>query len=259
MTEIITDVEILSRPAEPLKFLSTDGVDREEGDSIIKSLIEAMNEYDNLVTLAAPQIGSAKRVFGIRFDDQVKIFIDPIITKKSDYKIAPETCASMPGKEILISRPEEVTVVYYTQDYKYEENKLLGGAARLFDQQCQLLDGVLPSELGLVSDVAEDGSLAELSDDEITELIEFYKDYVKVKLDAINKSIRDDKELIEKYKSLSFAEKVINGQATVVMNENPKTHTKAEATAALSLKRMDNEVKAVQKANLKQFLRRKGK
>lgn len=259
MTEIITDVEILSKSAEPLKFLSADGVDREEGDSIIKSLVEAMNEYNNFVTLAAPQIGIAKRIFGIRFDDQIKIFIDPIITKKSDYKIAPETCASMPGKEILISRPEEITVVYYTQDYKYEENKLLGGAARLFDQQCQLLDGVLPSELGLVSDVAEDGSLSELSDDEITELIEFYKDYVKVKLEAINKSIQDDKELVEKYKSLSFAEKVINGQAAVVMNEDPKKRTKAEATAALSLKRMDNEVKAAQKANLKQFLRRKGK
>ena len=43
------------------------------------------------------------------------------------------------------------------------------------------------------------------------------------------------------------------------MNEDPKKRTKAEATAALSLKRMDNEVKAAQKANLKQFLRRKGK
>jgi hypothetical protein len=29
----------------------------------------------------------------------------------------------MPGKEILITRPEELTVVYYTEDFKYEENK----------------------------------------------------------------------------------------------------------------------------------------
>ena len=39
----------------------------------------------------------------------------------------------MPGKEI-IARPEEITVVYYTDDFKYEENKLVGPAAAIFDQ-----------------------------------------------------------------------------------------------------------------------------
>jgi len=59
-----------------------------------------------------------------------------------------------PGKEFVIGRPEEITVVYYNEDFKYEDNKLMGYAAALFDQQYQLLEGVLPDELGLMSDIA---------------------------------------------------------------------------------------------------------
>lgn len=259
MTEIITDLEILSQPSEPLEFISNDGVHKEEGEEIINKLFTTMNEYPEILALTAPQIGINKRIICIRFEDQLKIFIDPIVTKKADYKIAPETCISMPGKEILITRPEEITVVYYTKDFKYEENKLLGAAARLFDQQCQILDGILPNELGLVSDVELDGSLSDLTEDEISELINFYKEYVRVKLDAINKNIQEDAELTDKYQAMSFAEKVINGKAAVVAKDNQKNHLKAQATAALSLKAADVSNKASQKAALKQFLSRKGK
>ena len=48
----------------------------------------------------------------------------------------------MPGQEILITRPEEITIVYYNDEFKYEENKLLGAAARLFDQSAQLLESL---------------------------------------------------------------------------------------------------------------------
>ena len=50
----------------------------------------------------------------------------PIITKKKGVNIVIETCASMPGKEIVIGRPEEITVVYYSDEFNYEDNKLVG-------------------------------------------------------------------------------------------------------------------------------------
>lgn len=261
MTEIIKNLDTLRQAAEPLKFISEEGLDKTEGDDIIKQLHEAMTEDSNILALAAPQLGINKRIFCIRFDDSIKTFIDPIITKKADYKIAPETFVSMPGKEILISRPEDITVVYHTADYKYEENKLLGAAARLFDQQIQLLDGVLPDDLGLVSDVETDGSLADLTETEIEEIITFYKEYVRVKLEAAQEAIKEDPELESDYKKLHFTEKVINGQAAIVADEKgiKDMQQRAKAKAALKIKKIDDVEKANNKAQLKQFLNRKGK
>lgn len=259
MTEIITDLEVLATPAEPLKFIAEDGLDRTEGDEIVNKLLEVMNKYPEILALNAPQLGINKRIFGIRFNDEIKVFIDPIILKKSNYVIAPETFVSMPGKEILISRPEELTVVYNTAEYKYEENKLLGPAARLFDQQCQALDGVLPDALGLVSDVETDGSLADLSDDEIKELIEFYKQFVQVKTDAIKAKIAEEPELDADYRKLAFSEKVVNGKAAFVTEDKKPTSAAAKKAVMFSGKAAATQEKIARKANLKQFLGRKGK
>lgn len=122
----------------------------------------------------------------------------------------------MPNKEIFTSRPEEISAVYYTEDFKYEDNKLLGLAARLFDQQCQLLDGVTPDELGLVSDIKEDGPLADLTEDEWKELVEIYKQFVKVKSDSLESAIQEDEASAKQYKSLKFTESVVNGRAAIV-------------------------------------------
>lgn len=259
MENIIINLELLRQAAEPLKFISDEGINKEEGNEIIEKLLEVMNSDTSIIALAAPQIGIDKRIFGIRFSDTIKIFIDPIILKKGNYRIAPETFASMPGKEILINRPEELTVVYYTSEFKYEENKLLGPAARLFDQQAQLLDGILPDDLGLVSDVATDGSLADLTEEEIAELVDFYKEYIKVKSEAVKQTITEDPELQAEYNKLAFSEKVVNGKAAVVAEDGSQMKQKAQAKAALKVKKIEQADKAIGKANLKQFLARKGK
>ena len=259
MVEIIKDIEALKEPAKPLEFLTEQGTEKEEGLEIIGKLKEAMEVDSTILALSAPQIGINTRIFCIRFADQIKTFINPIVTKKGKYEIKPETFVSMPGKEILITRPEELTVVYYTEEFKYEENKLLGAAARLFDQHCQLLDGVVPAELGLVSDVETDGSLADLSDEEITQVTEIYKQFIKAKSAALQTEIEKDPDLEKAYKQLKFTEKVITGEALVISDEDEKRHKAANKLATKSMMQQAKLEKAVNNANLKQFLRRKGK
>jgi peptide deformylase len=260
MVEIIKDTEKLTSPATPLQFLTDQGVEKEGGLEIIGKIKEVMDADSTILALAAPQIGIDSRIFCIRFDDQIKTFINPIVTKKSKYEIKPETFASMPGKEILITRPEELTVVYYTDDFKYEENKLLGAAARLFDQHCQLLDGVTPAELGLVSDVETDGSLADLSDEEIAQVTDIYKQFIKAKSAALQSEIEKDPELEKAYKQLKFTEKVITGDALIIESEeDANRHKEANKLANRSVIQAANIEKQQNKANLKQFLRRKGK
>jgi peptide deformylase len=258
--EIIYDIDVLSVPSEPLTFQTDQGAKTEEGEEIISKIKEVMNDHTELLALAAPQIGINKRIFCLRFNDQIKTFINPIVTKKGKYEIKPETFVSMPGKEILTTRPEEMTVVYYTDEFKYEENKLLGSAARLFDQHCQLLDGVTPAELGLVSDVETDGSLADLSEEEITQVIDIYKQFIKAKANALQTEIQQDPELEKAYKQLKFTEKVITGEALVIEDENDrKRHNAANKLATKSMMQAAKLEKAENTANLKQFLRRKGK
>jgi len=253
MKEIITDIEKLAEAAKPLKFINEDGsFDKETGTNIVNELREVLENTPNLLALSAPQIGIDARVIAIKFNDAIKFFINPVITKKLKYVIQGETFASMPGKEILITRPEEVTAVYYTEEFKYEDNKLLGLAARLFDQQAQLLDGVLPSELGLVSDIEYDGSLADLTEEEFKQVVEIYKQFIKSKISTLEKNIEEDADLAKEYRSLKFTESVINGKAAIVAAD-PKdleSYKKVQAGTALINKSISDQTKAYNRAQV---------
>lgn len=256
----ITDIE----PASPLEFITDSGMSDEamqEGKSIIAELKEVLNANTNLFALAAPQIGINKRIFCIKFNDSIKAFINPIISKKTGNIIGPETCASLPGKEILISRPEEITVVYYNEDFKYEDNKLLGIAARLFDQQYQLLDGVSPADLGLVSDIEQDGSISELTEEEFNQVIEIYKQFVQAKAKALKEELSGS-ELNKNYKMLKFTEDVINGR-TVISETEAETKTICELKkegkrkARAQVQQLMNAQKNQNREQLKKFLKNK--
>lgn len=251
MESIVIDIEKLSVPSEPLTFLSEAGAHTEEGNEIINKIKEVMENDPTLLALAAPQIGINKRIFCLRFSDQIKTFINPIITKKKGLNIVIETCASMPGKEIVIGRPEEITVVYYNDEFNYEDNKLMGVGASLFDQQAQILDGVLPSELGLVSDIELDGKIEE---SDLAEIIPFYKDtFLPNRLEHLNKIIAADEDAVKDFQQLKFTEGVINGRITVV---EPGTETAKRAKAKKAAnKAIISAGKAEQAANKAQFRR----
>lgn len=258
MKSIITDVDVLSIPSEPLTFLTEEGAKTEEGSEIINQIKEVLETSPELLALAAPQIGINKRIFCLRFNDQIKTFINPIITKKKGLNIVIETCASMPGKEIIIGRPEEITVVYYNDDFKYEDNKLVGVAASLFDQQAQILDGVLPSELGLVSDIEEDGKIEE---SDMTEIIPFYKDtFLPSRLESLKTIISADEEAAKDFKHLQFTEGVINGRITVVEpEEETKKRAKAKKAANRAIRTANATEAAAQKAEFKNFVNKVSK
>lgn len=257
MNLIITDVEKLAQPSEPLTFLTKEGAKTEEGLEIISKLKEAMIEDESILALSAPQIGINKRIFCLRFNDQIKTFINPILTKKKGLNIVVETCVSLPGKEIVIGRPEEITVVYYNDDFKYEDNKLVGAAACLFDQQAQILDGVLPSELGLVSDIEADGKI---EDSDLEDIIPFYKDtFLPSKIESLEKYISSDEEIQKGFKQLKFSEGVINGRIAVIESEeDAKKRAKAKKIANRAILDMNRAEKASQKRDFNTFVKKLG-
>ena len=255
MEFIVTDVEKLSIPAEPLTFLTEEGAQTEEGNKIINKIKEVMNSNPSILALAAPQIGINKRIFCLRFNDQIKTFINPIITKKKGLNITIETCASMPGKEIVIGRPEEITVIYYNEEFKYEDNKLLGVASSMFDQQAQILDGILPGELGLVSDIELDGKIEE---SDLEEIIPFYKDtFLPSKLNSLINAISTDDSTTAMYKQLKFTEGVINGRIAVLEpEEETSKRAKAKKVADKAISNMRRTERAIQKKEFTDYAKR---
>lgn len=258
MESIIYDVDVLTVPSEPLTFLTEQGAKTEEGEEIIRKIKEVMEANPELLALAAPQIGISKRIFCLRFNDQIKTFINPIITKKNGLNIVIETCASMPGKEIVIGRPEEITVVYYNDEFKYEDNKLVGVAASMFDQQAQILDGVLPSELGLVSDIEEDGKIEE---SDLAEIIPFYKDtFLPSRLASLNETISADEEAKKYFNQLKFTEGVINGRNAVIEpEEETARRAKAKKAANKAILNAGRAEAMQQKAAFKNFVQKVSK
>lgn len=255
--KIITDIEKLKSASEPLEFLTDKGVEKEEGEEIIKKLKAFLEKEKGIVAIAAPQLGINKRIFCMKFQDTIKTFINPVITKKAKYVIQPETCPSLPGKEIVINRPEEITVVYYTDEFKYEENKLLGIAARVFDQNAQLLDGVTPDLIGMVHDVEEFGSLWDYDKNDYQEVINYYAtEYVPKLSGKIQSAIEAHPDLAKQYKQLQFAERVIHGDAAVV---GKSVSTKGQAVAAMSLKRSRQAGQLQNRANRVHFINQKRK
>ena len=253
MKKIITDLTELLSAAKPIMLIAEDGsLNKEEIINVINEIKEVLNSSNDLTVLAAPQIGIDARIVCIKFADGIKAFVNPVVTKKKNYMIKPETCASMPGKEILITRPEEITIVYHNEELKYEENKLIGLAARLMDQAYQFLDGVIPSELGLVSDIEEDGPLSELTEDEFKQVVEIYKKFVRSKIATIEKNIADDPDLVAEYRQLKFSESVINGKAAIV-GADPKQlddYKKVQASTALINKSVSDQTKAYNRAQV---------
>lgn len=254
MEYIITDMEQLARPAEPLEFLTGSGPKTEEGLEIINKIKAVMETDKDILALSAPQIGINKRIFCLRFNDQIKTFINPIITKKNGLNIVIETCKSLPGKEIVIGRPEELTVVYYNEDFKYEDNKLIGVAASIFDQQAQILDGVLPSELGLVSDIEKDGKI---EDSDLDEIITFYKDtFLPSKLANMKAAIEADETAKKTYNQLKFTEGVVNGRIAIIESEeDAKKRTNAKKAATKSAINMRASAKAAHKHMFNNYIK----
>ena len=160
----------------------------------------------------------------------------------------------MPGKEVVIGRPEEITVVYYNDEFNYEDNKLVGVAASMFDQQAQILDGVLPSELGLVSDIEADGKIEEA---DLVEIIPFYKDtFLPSRLASLKAVIKEDESAAKDFKHLQFTEGVINGRIAVIEpEEDTVKRARAKKAANKAVIQMNKTEKATQKAEFTNFVK----
>lgn len=96
------------------------------------------------IGLAAPQIGSLKRMIVIQVNKEPAVFINPKIVKKSKEKeIMEEGCLSFPGVFLEIKRPRKIEVEALTLNGEKVLFETEGLLSRVFQHEIDHLDGIL--------------------------------------------------------------------------------------------------------------------
>lgn len=90
-------------------------IDIKTENNLMREIISALKhtiELNNLVSLSAPAIGYNKRIFCIKFETEIKTFINPIISSYKGLQIFTEICQSIPNKKFLRIRNNDIQVIY---------------------------------------------------------------------------------------------------------------------------------------------------
>jgi len=126
--------------------------DSEQTQQIIHDLTDTMRA-DELIGIAAPQIGESVRVFvsEIReteyregISDELRVYINPDITHFSrETELDWEGCGSIPGLFGKVERSTEITVNYVDKSGVSREMNATGLFARVIQHEVDHLDGIL--------------------------------------------------------------------------------------------------------------------
>lgn len=209
--KIITDTDKLSKRAQEVNAVS----DKKNVDKVINKLKTILTKNKNLVALSAPQIGKDMRVFCINFAGDIRAFINPMISKSEGLTLVRENCASIPDKEFIVPRNEKIIAFYQKPGGVPESNRFESVAAQVFQQQVNLLDGVLISDFGL--EVFEEFDQA--TEEEKTEVINLYLDNLKTLSAKFESDIENSKDLKEISNAIKFMTAVANNEVTLESKE----------------------------------------
>lgn len=216
---ISTDVDKLHERSEEIAVTDLRMKPFKKVANIIKDIKDTLFDNPNLVALAAPQLNHPHRIFCIKFTGgDIRTFINPMITSTTGLHIAREVSPSLPDREFIVPRHDEITAIYQKPNGIPEENKFTGAVAEVFQHMIQLLDGVLISDIGL--EIFEDFDKATQAEQE--EIIKLYMESLQEITKALNEEIEQDEELQETKKAIDFMKGVATGEITLEEDDDVK-------------------------------------
>ncbi len=180
----------------------------EEMREIIKSLKDTMRA-NNLTSLSAPAIGYNRRIFCIDFkDSEIKTFINPIIAQAKGMQLSIEKCTSIPDKEYMRPRNNDLMIIYQRPTGQIENRQIVGLSAIVFQHEMDHLDGLLISDVG----IQIDQDFYDATEEERQEVINAYLDALDIKRADINTEIENNKELKQISDGIKYLEGVYKGE-----------------------------------------------
>ena len=184
---------------------------RKEG-KLLQEIILALKatmKANNLVSLAAPQIGYNRRVLCMRFGkNDYRTFVNPLVENNTDFQFARETCSSIPGKTFVMPRFNNIKLYFTTPLGKVESTKLSGMSAWKFQHCLDHLNGMLTSDIGLEIDEMFDNA----TDEERAEVLRMYAEALDIRQKDLEAQIAEDKNLSDINDAAKFIASVKSGE-----------------------------------------------
>lgn len=221
----VTDELELSQPSIEIDTKKEGKVMRE----VITELKDKITK-NKLTALSAPQVGKKVRIFCVKFttkkgkksSEVVHTFINPIITGLKGIVIDRESDVSLPDRQFLIARNNEINILYQNPMGKPLSQKFTGKAAAVMQLMIDHLDGVLLTDLGLEIDERFD----QATDEEKNELLEAYMKSLDLYKDFLNEDIKNDSALSTLKNAVDFIQSVREGETDLgspISVDAPKT------------------------------------
>lgn len=189
-------------------------IDIKTQNKLMREIVSALKhtiEAKNIVSLSAPAIGYNRRIFCIKFDNEIKTFINPIIMNQKGIQLSKEICTSIPGKTFIRPRNNDITVMYQKPAGAIETRQLVGLAAIVFQHELDHLEGLLLSDIGLEIDADFDNA----SEEEQNEVIDFYLESLDLKRKELDKEIQSNEDLKQLQDGIRFMESVYKGETQI--------------------------------------------
>jgi len=111
---------------------------------LILDMVETIQDDDNAIGLAAPQINQSLRIIVVKLDKQLIALINPVIKKASRRQtVLEQGCLSLPGINVLVKRPRKVTVEALNTEGQQVRIKAKDFLAHVIQHEIDHLDGIL--------------------------------------------------------------------------------------------------------------------
>lgn len=214
LLKIETNREKLSDRSEEV-----DLSDKEVLDNIshlVADIKDTLRVHDNMIALSAPQLGSKVRVFCVKFaDNDIRTFVNPIITKIEGKYLSIEPCVTLDNKEFMVQRPERILLGYQTPTGQFKSDiEFKSPVSGIIDQMIDTLDGILFFKYEQQG-IEIDDEYYKASPEEKEELHKWYKEeYLPRKLDEL-KALGDDPEIKKMTDAVSFMTKLANNEISL--------------------------------------------
>ena len=187
-------------------------IDYEKEGKLLREIVSNIKRTmrkKNLISLSAPGIGYNKRIFCIDFSDQeIKSFINPVISNAEGMQLVREQCSSIPGKEYLVPRNTIIDIYYETPTGVIKSKRLKDVVAFVFQHEIDHLNGVNLEDIGL----EVDSDFDDASQEEREEIIEMYLDSLDLRQKYLEEAINDNEELKIVSDRLRFVEALAKGE-----------------------------------------------
>ncbi|MCF8217819.1 MAG: peptide deformylase [Bacteroidales bacterium] len=143
-------------------------------DQLIGNMFETMH-YANGIGLAAPQVNLPIRLFLIdatpyendipEAKDFKKVFINAeIVDKRGEELNMEEGCLSIPGIHEEVTRPGEIHIKYYDENWTFHDEKYSGMIARIIQHEYDHIEGILfPDRLSTLRKTLIRGKLKDIA------------------------------------------------------------------------------------------------